>query len=94
MSVSELEDTMRDTGRVLLVAALCLLAACDMGSSRPVPFDIGESEGCFGNPNWTPPQARRPVPPPGSGFVQLSPIPGESGVSNTSSCLGGGGGSR
>ncbi len=85
---------MRDKGRVLLVAALSMLAACDTGSSGPIPFDIGESEGCYGNPNWTPPEFRRPVPPPGSGIVQLSPIPGESGVSNTSSCLSGGGGHR
>ncbi len=78
--------------RLLIFAAFSMLAGCGAGTSGPVPFDIGESEGCYANPNWTPPEARRPVPPPGSGFVQLSPIPGESGVSNTSSCLSGDGG--
>ncbi len=78
---------MRNVVRGLISAALFLLAGCAIG---PVPFDIGESEGCYGNPNWTPLELRRPEPPPGLGFVRLSPIPGESGVSNTSSCLSGG----
>ncbi len=76
---------------ILVAGALCALAACGV-EQVPVPFDVSESRGCYLNPNWTPPEARRPVPPPGSGFVQLSPIPGESGVSNSSSCLGDGGG--
>ena len=84
---------MRDLRRVWPLAAFTLLAACGV-RSEPVPFDIGESEGCYGNPNWTPPEARRPLPPPGSGIVHLSPIPGESGVSSTSSCLSGGGSTR
>lgn len=76
-------------GAMSVAAALCVLAACDVENSAPIPFDIGESKGCYQNPNWTPPEARRPVPPPGSGFVGLGPIPGESGVSATSSCLSG-----
>ncbi len=74
--------------RVSVLASLSLLAGCSVDSG-PIPFDIGESQGCYGNPNWTPLEARRPAPPPGLGFVRLSSIPGESGVSNTSSCLSG-----
>ncbi len=73
--------------RSVAIATVCVLAACDVGSGPP-PFDIGESQGCFQNPNWTPAEARRP-PPTEKGLVQLSPIPGESGVSATSSCLSG-----
>ena len=79
---------MRGTRSAVAMAVLWALGACEV-PSEPVPFDIGESEGCYGNPNWTPPEARRPEPPPDSGLVALSPIPGESGVSNSASCFSG-----
>jgi hypothetical protein len=78
----------------VIAAATVWLAACASVTGGAPSFSVLESEGAYANPNDTPPAERRVLPPTVAGLVHLSPIPGESGVSNTSSVLGGGGGHR
>jgi len=78
----------------LMAAALPGLASCAGATDGAPSFSVLESEGSYANPNDTPASERRVLPPAGAGVVRLSPIPGESGVSNTSSVLSGGGGRR
>jgi hypothetical protein len=75
----------------LMAAALAGLAGCGATDGAP-SFSVLESEGSYANPDDTPAGERRAAPPPGLGLIHLSPIPGESGFSSTSSVLGGSGG--